>query len=244
MVFENVQGMLAPRFSEFHDQLLGGLKRVRGHELTTDMLRAYVLNAADYGVAQERERLVFPVMRKGEAMPPPPPPTVKKWITLRDAIGPGFMDPDPRKAELSPREKRYIKFIRPGENMRDALKRDHLLRELIEERGWSARANFYRVSSWGDCSKTIIGKMGPSIVRLESLHPDKRRFTIGERRELQGFPQAWVLLGNIETVHMLVGNAVPAPMFAAAIRWYFGRFCPCFRKTKCKKRRARRLTAS
>lgn len=96
IVLENVEG--------FVDMQFIGYKGITGIEypdgsVTPDILRSElkeigyetlepkILNAADYGVPQRRNRIIFIGYREGLVPPQYPKPTVKKHITLKEAIG-------------------------------------------------------------------------------------------------------------------------------------------------------------
>lgn len=98
IVLENVEG--------FVDMQFMGYKGITGIEypdgsVTPDILRSElteigyetleprILNAADYGVPQRRNRIIFMGYRKGLTPPQYPEPTVspENYLTLQDAIG-------------------------------------------------------------------------------------------------------------------------------------------------------------
>lgn len=69
-VFENVKGLTVGRHKQFLDELMASF-RAHGY----DVLDPYrVLNAADYGVPQGRQRLFLMGCRKGLSLPCYPPP--------------------------------------------------------------------------------------------------------------------------------------------------------------------------
>ncbi len=80
-VFENVKGLTVGRHKQFLDELMSSF-RAHGY----DVLDPYrVLNAADYGVPQSRQRLFLMGCKKGLALPGYPPPSAR--ATVADAIG-------------------------------------------------------------------------------------------------------------------------------------------------------------
>lgn len=64
------------------DILKSELKRVGYHSLAPK-----ILNAADYGVPQRRNRVIFIAYRDGQRIPSYPEPTTEHHLTLKDAIG-------------------------------------------------------------------------------------------------------------------------------------------------------------
>jgi len=108
IVLENVEG--------FVDMQFMGYKGITGIEypdgsVTPDILRSElteigyetleprILNAADYGVPQRRNRIIFMGYRKGLTPPQYPEPTVtpENYLTLQDAIGDLIGDETARK---------------------------------------------------------------------------------------------------------------------------------------------------
>ncbi|MCZ8077306.1 MAG: DNA cytosine methyltransferase [Paucibacter sp.] len=81
-VFENVKGLTLGKHAQFLDELIEALGRA-GYDV---LLPYKVLNAADFGVPQSRQRLFLIGARRGQALPRyPQPETVR--TTVWDAIG-------------------------------------------------------------------------------------------------------------------------------------------------------------
>lgn len=81
-VFENVKGLTLGKHAQFLDELIAALD-----DAGYDVLTPYrVLNAADYGVPQDRRRLFLVGTRKGLKLPNYPEPH-RKRITVQEAIG-------------------------------------------------------------------------------------------------------------------------------------------------------------
>lgn len=81
-VFENVKGLTLGKHAEFLDELIKALD-VAGYDV---LLPYRVLNAADYGVPQDRKRLFLIGTRRGLNIPAYPQPVEEK-ATVWDAIG-------------------------------------------------------------------------------------------------------------------------------------------------------------
>jgi len=93
-VFENVKGLTLGKHAEFLEELIAALG-----EAGYDVLLPYlVLNAADFGVPQDRRRLFLVGARRGLTMPDYPN-SVERRTTVWDAIG-DLPDAD-RFAELN-----------------------------------------------------------------------------------------------------------------------------------------------
>ena len=80
-VLENVKGLTVGKHAKFLSELISELKRIRYSVL----LPYRVLNAADYGVPQNRQRLFLIAARAGQALPDYPEVFGEK-VTIREAI--------------------------------------------------------------------------------------------------------------------------------------------------------------
>ncbi len=80
-VLENVKGLTVGRHAQFLEELIAELRAIRYKVL----LPYRVLNAADYGVPQNRERLFLIAAREDQELPEYPKPSNVR-ITVQDAI--------------------------------------------------------------------------------------------------------------------------------------------------------------
>jgi len=98
IVLENVEGFIDMQFMgykgitgiEYPDgSVTPDILRSELHEIGYKTLEPRVLNAADYGVPQRRNRIIFMGYREGLPVPQYPEPTVspENYLTLQDAIG-------------------------------------------------------------------------------------------------------------------------------------------------------------
>ena len=73
------------------------------NEIGYDTLEPRILNAADYGVPQRRNRIIFMGYRKGLTPPQYPEPTVKpeNRVTLLEAVGDLITDTN-KKVKVNP----------------------------------------------------------------------------------------------------------------------------------------------
>lgn len=98
IVLENVEGFMDMQFVDYVG--ITGIKYPDGsvtpyilrnelNEIGYDTLEPRILNAADYGVPQRRNRVIFMGYQKGLTAPKYPKPTVKpeNYVTLYEAIG-------------------------------------------------------------------------------------------------------------------------------------------------------------
>lgn len=124
VVLENVEG--------FSDMQFIGYKGITGIEypdgsvtpfiLTSELneigyktLEPQILNAADFGVPQRRNRIIFIAYRSDMLPPKYPEPTVspERYLTLKDAIGDLIVDPELRKRK-NPKLTKYQMDSRNG----------------------------------------------------------------------------------------------------------------------------------
>ena len=80
-VLENVKGLTVGKHKKFLSELVAELEKIDYNVL----LPYKVLNAADYGVPQNRERLFLIAARKDQALPAYPTPASKR-VTIKEAI--------------------------------------------------------------------------------------------------------------------------------------------------------------
>lgn len=112
IILENVEGFVDMQFLGYIG--VTGIKYPDGsvtpyilrselNEIGYDTLDPRILNAADYGVPQRRNRIIFMGYRKGLTPPKYPDPIVKaeERITLLDAIGDLIRDPQ-KRADANP----------------------------------------------------------------------------------------------------------------------------------------------
>jgi len=212
-LMENVKGLTAETFSCY---LIQQLFRMRDYRV-----RYAVLNAADYGVPQRRERLfVVGIRRDLGVVFDFPRPThaeteyvdlngnrVRKWITLREAIGDITCVSRKRKTET-------IIFM-------DSDGR-------IIELPWSLYQEKHPVLDPDEPSHTLHSHMAKSS--RDALLPVAdhtvlyRRLTVRECLRIQSFPDWWKFPDgcSVSRRYKLVGEAVP-PILAYRLAVAVGR---------------------
>lgn len=228
-LMENVRGMLSaairhrpldkrgpghPRLKA--DEVLGSafglilqeLKHL-GYFITFD-----VVNAADYGAPQTRERILLIGSRDGQAITLPRPShariasrNTEAWVTLREALN-GLVDDAPECPQLSPEEQKYLTLVPPGGNWRDLPKRMHSRALGAAYVSWGGRSGFCRRLAWDAPAPALPTVPDGRATML--CHPDETRpLTVREYARLQGFPDTWVFDGGTPQKYKQIGNAVP-----------------------------------
>ena len=176
-----------------------------------------ILNAADFGVPQNRRRLVLLCIRNGSVSFPTP---FSKRSTVRDAISRlpvAGQSGDPLHDLPERRSDRVMTMIRavPADGgSRLDLPDDH---RLTCHKDFSGFKDVYGRMRWDRPAPTITGGChNPSKGRF--LHPvADRAITLREAALLQAFPQDYsfsLKRGKLAAAAM-IGNAVPPPLVAA-----------------------------
>lgn len=209
VLMENVPGLARDdRYANLVDVLEGLGYLARG--------RHRVLNAADYGVPQNRRRLVL-VAAHGAPVTPAQP-SAPPLRTVRDAIA-GLAPPgssgDPLHDLAERRSQRVAELIRQVPN--DGGSRKDLAKQLDCHTGFDGFKDVYGRMRWDRPAPTITGGChNPSKGRF--LHPEQdRAITLREAALLQGFPPDYAFRldrGKLATA-LMIGNALP-PGFVAA----------------------------
>lgn len=199
--FENVPGLLKKKHEERFEGIVAAFEKV-GFAVTRALL-----NASDFGVAQDRPRLILVGFNK--ALYPglqwvPPEPTTPEPKAVRDVIG-GLMPPRYWEKDLDPLA------IKPHRNhwcMVPKSKNFTTDGALVQG---TSRGRSFRTLHWERPSPTIA--YGNREVHV---HPDgKRRLSVYEALLLQGFPKEYELLGSLSAQITQVSEAVPPPLAKA-----------------------------
>lgn len=172
-----------------------------------------LVEAADYGVPQYRQRALLIAVRGREPCYLPPGRPDAPRATLRDALL-GLENPGPIQP-LSERKRAIYSLVPPGGNWRD------LPRKLQEEtmgaafRAAGGKGGWWRRLSWDEPAPTILGMPDHSSTGL--IHPDEVRcLGLAECAAVQTFPRGMTFAGSPRSQYQQVGNAVP-PRLAEAI---------------------------
>lgn len=173
-----------------------------------------VLNTADYGTPQTRERVVFMGSRDGEPLELPVPTHSKaggnrkrRWVTLRKGLS-GVTERKPVFSPLSEKKKDVMRRVPQGGNWRDLPKK--LQRKALggAYRSWGGRVGFFRRLSWDRPAPALTTRPDSKATML--CHPTKLRpLSVREYARLQQFPSSWRFEGGPPQQYIQVGNAVP-----------------------------------
>lgn len=209
-VAENVPGIL----SKTHIAAFRGILKefeTAGYNVTYKLL-----NAADYGVPQERKRVVIVGYRKDLGIIfefPKPPLSRDKFVTLKEAIG-----DLPDAVPAQPKNYANKELVIPNhEYMVGSFSTIYMSRN--------------RLKGWDECSFTIQAggrhaPLHPSSTKMKKVEEDKwifdsekpkyRRLSIREAARIQTFPDSFKFYyKNLADGYKMVGNAVPVKLAQA-----------------------------
>lgn len=207
-VFENVRGILSSKQGEDFKIICASFEEV-GYNLFWR-----ILNAADYGVPQQRERVFLVGIRKDLNIEFKfPRPThgqdsidKKPYVTIREAIA----DITDENEVVPPYGGKYghlIPDIPVGENYRFYTEEMGHPQPLF---AWRSKfSNFLYKMDPDDICKTIIAYQG----RYDGpFHWHNRKCTVDELKRMQGFPRDYIIPQTYVEGVKQVGNSVCPPV--------------------------------
>ncbi|WP_313083234.1 DNA cytosine methyltransferase [Atlantibacter sp.] len=195
IVFENVLGIKDRKHIHTYIKIITQLKEM-GFDVYENEL-----NAVDFGVAQERKRVIIIAIKKGISINEfnlTSTHNFTKPKTVRDVIY-GLPEPVFYQRKILGSQIKY----HPNHWTMHPKSRKFKTPELFLNKTRS-----FRVIHWDKPSPTIAYGN-----REIYVHPEKtRRLSIFESMLLQGFPKHFVLKGNFSQQVTQISNAVPPPM--------------------------------
>lgn len=191
VVFENVLGMKDLKHAAKYRSLIRGLKRL-GFDV-----HEKELCALDFGVPQNRHRIIISAMKAGKGYSVVAPQKVAGKKTVRETIGdlcdPAYFYRGIKLSEIPYHPNHWT--MRPKSQKFSQPNNDNKTRS-------------FRRLCWDKASPTIA--FGNREIHL---HPSGlRRLSIYEAMLLQGFPSDFVLAGNLSQQVTQISNAVPPPL--------------------------------
>jgi DNA (cytosine-5)-methyltransferase 1 len=185
--------------------------------------------AADYGVAQTRERFILVGIRQDQAEKfRRPAPTTPRWLTVGEAIGdlpeppedgsehPGI--PNHLRTRPSALNIERFSYVPQGGGWQDIPFAKRLPCHQVADVRRGGWPDVYGRLRWDGQAPTITGGFD-SFSRGRYGHPvSHRALTPREAARLQGFPDSFVFRGTRHDVRHQIGNAVPVPLAAAVGR--------------------------
>jgi len=230
-VMEEVKGLMSARIKHVSIKersrrvLLPEEEKGSAFEVVLAMLKSTgynfkykILNAADFGTPQSRERLIFIGLKEG--VPNFPMPThgdssqqtlsggkIVPWTTFWETSV-DLQGKNGQGVKLSKKRSSFLDLVPPGGNWRQ------LSEDVQEEamggayKSGGGKMGFYRRLAWDEPSPTVV--TSPIQSGTMFCHPEMTRpLNIEEYKRIQGFPDDWILDAPLRGQYKLIGNAVP-----------------------------------
>ena len=214
VVFENVKGFLSAKDGDgrlMPDRIRLELKK-RGYETYFELL-----NASDYGVPQNRQRVIILGIRNDIKTNFEFPPPLHK--SKKQTVGAVLKKPLPKNEpqevwDLSPQSQDIIKFIPEGGSWKDVPYEFLPLRmkKIRDDMKKYKSPNFYRRFSKDEIMGTVTAAGTPENSGI--LHPtEPRRYSVREIARFQSFPDSFKFVGvPVSAKYKMIGNAVPVQL--------------------------------
>lgn len=234
-VFENVPGFKRSYKGHFHKEFTARLN-ASGYRW-----RDYILNAADYGVPQSRQRFIILAIKNIDPSPPPSSHLeapdllgsdghVSLWDAISDLPAPALGDRVGIYDYMSPPQSSYQRWARLNSTrIENHTAQNHSKRILEKIMAVPIGGNMSHIVNQFDENKVHYEggyrrarKDTPSYTAywtrgMTSIHPDQHRFlTPRECARIQSFPDSFVFKGTTIENYTQICNAVP-PLMAYAI---------------------------
>jgi DNA (cytosine-5)-methyltransferase 1 len=171
-----------------------------------------IVNSADYGVPQKRERtIILGTLGKGKIELPKKTHSnrdknLPSWKTLGDAIK--TVRNNEECMVYMYKRKKYLKLVPPGGHWK------HLPPNLQKEamgdklKLGGGKTGFFRKLSYDQPSPTLC--TSPKQPGTDMCHPEELRpLSVNEYAAIQEFPKDWVFAGTTIQKYKQIGNAVP-----------------------------------
>jgi DNA (cytosine-5)-methyltransferase 1 len=161
------------------------------------------MNASNYGVPQNRKRLIFIGIRKDIRRDPSFPEPSGKVVTVGEAlVGTPIDEEELKKLEIRP---------------------TNLARKIqLTVRMGDSAAKYNEKGSYFNHFRLHINKLSPVIPSQNACHiihyMGKRYISVSEMKRLCGFPDDYMLMGARTKQMHILGNAVMPPMMEAIAR--------------------------
>lgn len=206
-VFENVAGLMSMKTKDgklFSNEILNDFKKM-GYNTTLNLI-----SAKDFGVPQDRKRVIIIGNRLGISVPKLKPTTKDNPLTVRDVIS------DLEELESGEKLKndkyhfaiyhaeRHIKWLKNVPEGKSA--HDFKPGNGMTAKGYST--TYKRI--WWDRPSPAITTCFSSISSQNNVHPtNTRALTIREAMRIQTFPDDFEFSGSFRDIRTQIGNAVP-----------------------------------
>lgn len=215
IVFENVKGLLSTKYIDgrnLADVIIEDLSSMNdiGYHVVHKLL-----NASDYKVPQNRQRVFFVGVRKDLNIHFEFPEKMSKEnLSVGNILD--IPDDVPNQVDwpFSPQAMEMIEYIPEGGSWKD-VPYEHLaprFKKIKDDMKKYRSPNFYRRFAKDEICGTITASAQPENCGI--IHPtENRRYTIREAARIQTFPDTFNFIDdsakNITAMYKVIGNAVP-----------------------------------
>lgn len=228
-VIENVKGLLLASNGWFKEEILRAIGDL-GYNVDFG-----ILNAADFGVPQSRERAIF-ICSKNKKVPLPKP-VIEKYVTVRDAIGDlSYLESgegDFEQDYITEPTSEYQRIMREGSiklyNHKASNHKQVAIDKLkmippeqgkeflpAEMHGKQKFKTTWGRLKWDEVSPTIDTRFDASSNGTNNHPYLNRAITPREAARLQSFDDRFIFWESKVYIRKQIGNAVP-PLLAKAI---------------------------
>lgn len=216
VLFENVKGLLSSRHQsgkKLIDVIKEDLEKI-GYLVTYK-----VVNASDYGVPQNRERLILVGIHKniGKYFEFPNIIVDKSKLILKNILDIDSDIPNQKFWPYSPQAQKMIEQIPEGGSWKN-IPYENLsprFKKIRDDMKKYHSPNFYRRFGREEINGTITASAQPENCGI--THPiENRRYTIREIARIQSFPDTYKFIDDtpksIVAMYKVIGNAVPCKL--------------------------------
>ena len=218
IVFENVKGLLSSKYIDgrfLADVIMEDLSNMNGVGYNVVY---QLVNASDYGVPQNRQRVLFVGVRSDLGVTYSfPQKQSKENLSLRNVLNVQDNVANNVDWPFSPQALDMIEYIPEGGSWKD-VPYEHLAPRFQKIRDNMKKyhsPNFYRRFSRDEICGTITASAQPENCGI--IHPtENRRYTVREVARIQTFPDDFKFITdsprNITAMYKVIGNAVPVTL--------------------------------
>ncbi len=217
IVFENVKGLLSTKYIDgrnLAEVIVGDLSDMNGIGYNVEY---QLVNASDYGVPQNRQRVLFIGVRKDLGVEfhfPEKMLSIKPQLTLQHILDVPDNVENNIDWPFSPQALNMIEHIPEGGSWKD-VPYEYLaprFQKIRDDMKKYHSPNFYRRFSRNEICGTMTASAQPENCGI--IHPtENRRYTVREVARIQTFPDDFKFITdsirNITAMYKVIGNAVP-----------------------------------